>query len=52
LIGRINFHAAVSPRLTVLPPVLAAGVALSLIASVAPIALLRRIEPATILKGE
>jgi putative ABC transport system permease protein len=51
-IGRINFHAPVSPRLSVLPVVLAGGIVIALIAAIVPISLLRRVQPATILRGE
>jgi putative ABC transport system permease protein len=51
-IGRVNFHAAVAPRLSVLPPVLAGSVALALISALLPMRLLRRTQPATILRGE
>ncbi|HZQ91016.1 MAG TPA: FtsX-like permease family protein [Terriglobales bacterium] len=51
-IGRVNFEAAVSPRLSVFPPVLAGGVLVALIAALAPLAALRRIQPAVILRGE
>jgi putative ABC transport system permease protein len=51
-IGRVNFHAAVVPRLSVLPPVLAGGVVVALLSAVLPISLLRRVQPAMILRGE
>jgi putative ABC transport system permease protein len=51
-IGQANFHAAVTPRLSVLPPVLAGGVLVGLFSAILPISLLRRVEPAMILKGE
>ncbi len=51
-IGRVNFHAPVSPRLSVLPVILGGGVAVSLLAAVLPISLLRRVQPANILRGE
>ena len=51
-IGRANFHAPVTPRLSVLPVILAGGIAISLLASIVPISLLRRVQPATILRGE
>jgi putative ABC transport system permease protein len=52
LIGRLNFHAPVMPRLSVLPPILAGCVAVALISAALPISLLRRVQPAIILKGE
>jgi putative ABC transport system permease protein len=51
-IGRVNFHAAVVPRFGVFPAVLAGSVAVALISAVLPIGLLRRVQPATILRGE
>jgi putative ABC transport system permease protein len=51
-IGRANFHAPVSPRLSVLPVVLLGGIVVALIAAIVPISLLRRVQPANILRGE
>jgi putative ABC transport system permease protein len=51
-IGRVNFHAPVVPRLNVLPVVLVGSVAVALISAVLPIFLLRRVQPAMILRGE
>ena len=51
-IGRANFHAPVTPRLSVLPVVLVGGIAIALVAAILPISLLRRVQPATILRGE
>jgi putative ABC transport system permease protein len=51
-IGRVNFHAAVMPRFGVLPIVLAGSMAVTLLAAILPISLLRRVEPAAILRGE
>jgi putative ABC transport system permease protein len=51
-IGRANFNAPVMPRLGIFPVVLAGSVAVALIAAVVPISLLRRVQPAMILKGE
>ncbi len=51
-IGHANFNAAVTPRLNVLPPVLAGSVAVALASAMFPMALLRRVQPATILRGE
>ena len=51
-IGRANFHAAVTPRLEVFPIVLAGGVLVALVAALAPLAILRRMQPAVILRGE
>ncbi len=51
-IGRANFHAPVALRLSVLPPVLAGCVGVTLLATLLPLQLLRRIQPAMILRGE
>jgi putative ABC transport system permease protein len=51
-IGRVNFHAPVGPRFNVLPVILAGSVAVALISAVLPIFLLRRVQPAMILRGE
>ncbi|MGA7295429.1 MAG: ABC transporter permease [Terriglobales bacterium] len=51
-IGRVNFHAPVVPRFSVFPYVLAGSVAVALISAILPIELLRRVQPAMILRGE
>jgi putative ABC transport system permease protein len=51
-IGRVNFHAPVTPRLSVLPVILAGSMAVTLLSAILPISLLRRVEPAVILRGE
>jgi len=51
-IGRVNFHAPVVPRFSVLPFVLAGSMVVTLLAAILPIALLRRVQPAVILRGE
>jgi putative ABC transport system permease protein len=51
-IGRVNFHAPVVPRFTVLPEVFFGGIAVALISALLPMFLLRRVQPATILRGE
>ena len=51
-IGRANFHAAVTPRLSVLPVVLAGSMVVTLLSAILPISLLRRVQPAVILRGE
>jgi putative ABC transport system permease protein len=51
-IGRVNFHAPVVPRLSVLPVVLAGSMAVTLLSAILPITLLRRVQPAVILRGE
>jgi putative ABC transport system permease protein len=52
IIGRVNFHAPVAPRLGLLPPVLAGALLLTLISTLLPLRLLRAIQPAMILRGE
>jgi putative ABC transport system permease protein len=52
LIGRLNFHAAVSPRFSIFPGILLGSVLVSLAAALAPLSLLARVQPATILRGE
>jgi putative ABC transport system permease protein len=51
-IGRVNFHATVVPRFSVLPVVLAGSMVVTLLSAILPIAMLRRVEPAAILRGE
>jgi len=51
-IGRVNFHAPVVPRFSVLPFVLAGSMVVTLLAAILPIALLRQVQPAVILRGE
>jgi putative ABC transport system permease protein len=51
-IGRANFHAPVVPRFGVLPIVLVGSMAVTLISAILPISLLRRVQPAVILRGE
>jgi putative ABC transport system permease protein len=51
-IGRVNFHAPVVPRFGVFPYILAGSVAVALISAILPIELLRRVQPAIILRGE
>src|SRR5450432_3022738 len=51
-IGRVNFHAAVVPRFSVLPVVFAGSLAVALLSALFPMTLLRRVQPAMILRGE
>jgi putative ABC transport system permease protein len=51
-IGRVNFHAPVVPRFSVLPFVLAGSMVVTLLSAILPISLLRRVQPAVILRGE
>jgi putative ABC transport system permease protein len=51
-IGRVNFHVPVVPRFSVLPFVLAGSMVVTLLSAILPIWLLRRVQPAVILRGE
>jgi putative ABC transport system permease protein len=51
-IGRVNFHAPLEPRFSVLPIVVAVSMAVTLLSAILPISLLRRVQPAVILRGE
>ena len=51
-IGRVNFHAPVVPRFSVLPLVLAGSMVVTLLSAILPISLLRKLQPAVILRGE
>ncbi|HUS18757.1 MAG TPA: ABC transporter permease [Terriglobales bacterium] len=51
-IGRLNFHAAVVPRLSVFPPVILGAVMVALISAALPLLRLQKIEPAVMLKGD
>jgi putative ABC transport system permease protein len=51
-IGRVNFHAPVVPRFSVFPYVLVGSIIVALMAAIFPIAMLRRVQPAIILRGE
>jgi putative ABC transport system permease protein len=51
-IGRVNFHAPISPRLDVFPAVLAGSILVAVLSALIPISLLRHVQPAAILKGE
>jgi len=51
-IGRVNFHSPVVPRFSVFPYILAGSVGVALISAILPIGMLRRVQPAIILRGE
>jgi putative ABC transport system permease protein len=51
-IGRVNFHAPVMPRWSVLPLVLAGSMVVTLLSAILPMSLLRKVQPAVILRGE
>ncbi len=52
LIGRLNFNAPVSARFEIFPSVLLGCLAVTLVSTLLPLRLLRRIQPAMILRGE
>ena len=52
LIGHVNFHAPVTPRFAIFPTVLLGSLLVTLIATLLPLRLLHRIQPAMILRGE
>jgi putative ABC transport system permease protein len=51
-IGRANFHAPVVPELSIFPVILGGALSVTLISTLIPLRLLRRIQPAMILRGE
>ena len=51
-IGRVNFNAPVVPRFSVFPVVLVGSIAVALLSAIVPMTMLRRVQPAIILKGE
>ena len=51
-IGRVNFHALIMPRFSILPFVLAGSIVVTLLSAILPMSLLRRVQPAVILRGE
>jgi len=51
-IGRANFHAPVEARFGVLPVILLGSMAVAVLSAALPMSLLRRVEPAMILRGE
>jgi len=51
-IGRVNFHAPVTPQYQLFPAILAGCLVITLASTVPPLRLLRRIQPAMILRGE
>jgi len=52
LIGRLSFHAPVTPRWQLFPAILIGSVIIAMISSLVPLARLRKIQPAVMLKGE
>jgi putative ABC transport system permease protein len=51
-IGRANFHAPVTPRFSIFLPVLVGALLVTSISTLLPLRLLRRLQPAMILRGE
>lgn len=51
-IGRVNFHAAVVPRLAVFPPVFVGCMLLTLLGALVPLSRLHKLEPAVMLRGD
>ena len=51
-IGHANFHSPVTPRFNILPVIVAGGIAVALLSAALPMTLLRRVQPASILRGE
>jgi len=51
-IGRVNFHAPISPRFSIFPVILMGGITIALVAAIVPISRLQRLQPAGILRGE
>jgi len=51
-IGKVNFDAAIMPQPLLLGPVVIGSILLALVASTAPLRMLRQIQPAGILRGE
>ena len=51
-IGEGNFHTATLPHLSVLPMVLLLNLAIAALAALLPVRVLRRLQPAALLKGE
>jgi len=51
-IGRVNFHAPVVARFSVLPLILLGSLAVALLSAALPMWMLQRVQPAVILRGE
>lgn len=52
LIGYVNFHSAVRPRITVLPWIAAGSLLITFLGALLPLQRLQKIQPAAMLKGE
>lgn len=51
-IGKANFDALITPRFSLLPWVFMGSILLTLLSAILPLLVLRRVQPAVILKGE
>jgi putative ABC transport system permease protein len=51
-ISRANFHAELAPRFIIFPFILAGSIIVTLLSALLPISVLRRVQPASILRGE
>ena len=51
-IGRANFQATVTPRFSLFPVVVLGSIAVALLSAALPMTILRRVQPAAILRGE
>ncbi len=51
-IGKINFGAAIFPTAAILPPVAALNLVVATLAALLPLRVLRRLQPAALLKGD
>jgi putative ABC transport system permease protein len=51
-IGRVNFHAAVVPRMSVFPAVFAGSVLVAIVSAIVPLTILQKLEPAVLLRGD
>ncbi len=52
LIGYVNFHSAVRPRIAVLPWIAAGSLLIAFLGALLPLQRLQKIQPAAMLKGE
>jgi putative ABC transport system permease protein len=51
-IGKINFGAPIFPTIAILPPVAALNLVVATLAALLPLRVLRRLQPASLLKGD
>jgi putative ABC transport system permease protein len=52
LIGYLNFHSSVRPRMEVLPWIVLGGIVITFVGALLPLQRLQKIQPAAMLKGE